>query len=98
MTTKKDDGLFRSTYAIPTENKLSLDGLIKSLQLDSMADLLNMLATNEKQAHTTLENLAISYRQEKLNRRDLERKIRERQRLQAKLTALDAPKPDEQKP
>lgn len=89
MSDKKDDHLYRSSFAIPVDNKTELDDLIKHLKLDSMTDLLNMLASDRPGAVQQLEGIAAGYRRDKLTKRDLERKIREQQRLRAKLQALE---------
>jgi hypothetical protein len=93
MTNKKDDGLFRSTYAIPAENKAHLDALVSRLNLNSMADLLNMLAENYHEVADALEDNAKHYTLDKMAKRDLERKIRETQRLRDKLAELEKPAP-----
>lgn len=92
MADKRDDGLYRSSFAIPVENKVKLDALISRLKLDSMADLLNMLAANFHEAAGALDDFAAAYVKLKQEKRDLERKIKEQQRLRAKLEALENPK------
>lgn len=89
MTTEAKDGYYRSTLAVPVENKPKLEVLIKQLKLGSMADLLNMLVESVDTTTTRLEFVAQHYMVAKAERRVDAARLRETARLREKLAQLE---------
>lgn len=89
MTTESKDGYYRSTLAVPIENKPKLEDLIKQLKLGSMADLLNMLVESVEMTTGRLEFVAQRYMVAKAERRAEAARQRETTRLREKLAELE---------
>ena len=89
MTTESKDGYYRSTLAVPLENKPKLEELIKQLKLASMADLLNMLVESVDTTTRHLEFVAQHYMVAKAERRADAARLRETTRLREKLAELE---------
>jgi hypothetical protein len=85
---KDRPNLHRSTYAISHGSKERLDKLIPRLGLDSMADLINILADHGEEG-LTLSAMSEKFKAAKMARRRLELYARQAGRLQAKLDALN---------